>query len=422
MTRLRNVGMLAVGTAAGHVVSVLAAPLLTRIYSPADFGLLSVFTAMAAIAGVAVSLRLELAVAVPADDGEGIEVVLVGVMLVAVMAALAAVVVTVFGDQLSAMVGEPDLRPLLAYLPLYLGSTGIFNMLNFWFARESRFAPVAALNTMRGILVAVVQYVLGLLRSGAAGLVAGHVAGPVVQAVGALAVSSRIRSRMFVGRMSWGRVRSVLRRYRTFILYGTPQALVNAVNQSLPALVLTTTFNASIAGFYLMAHRLVSAPVSLVGRAVRQVIYPQLARALEDGDALRSAIRTTLVMAAMAVPAAALVFVFGPDLFAWLLGPRWRVAGEFARWLILWLAVGFVNIPSVSLIPLLNMQRWHVVYEVIYLVARFAALLIGAQQDDAQLGIVLFAMVGVTFNLVLIYAPLKRLHSLGLEDVESRPG
>ena len=163
MSRLRNVGMLAVGTAAGHVVSILAAPLLTRIYSPADFGLLSVFTAVAAIASVAVSLRLELAVAVPADDSEGIEVVLVGVMLVAVMAALAAAVVTLFGDQLSALVGEPDLRPLLAYLPLYLGSVGIFNMLNFWFARESRFAPVAALNTMRGILVAVVQYVLGLL-------------------------------------------------------------------------------------------------------------------------------------------------------------------------------------------------------------------------------------------------------------------
>ncbi|HEX7001835.1 MAG TPA: hypothetical protein VF164_09075, partial [Trueperaceae bacterium] len=77
MSRLRNVGMLAVGTAAGHVVSILAAPLLTRVYSPADFGLLAVFTAVTAIAGVAVSLRLGLAVAVPAEHEEGIEIVLV---------------------------------------------------------------------------------------------------------------------------------------------------------------------------------------------------------------------------------------------------------------------------------------------------------------------------------------------------------
>ncbi len=419
MSRLRNVGMLAVGTAAGQVVSVLAAPLLARIYSPAEFGILAVFTAVAAIASVAVSLRLGLAVAVPSDDSEGIEVVLVGVMLVAVMAALAVVVVAVLGDWLSAVLGEPALRPLLAYLPLYLGAVGIFNMLNNWFARENRFAPVAALTTMRGVFVAALQYVLGVLRSGAAGLVAGHVAGSVVQAVGLLVASARAKDRMLVGSMSWSKVRQILARYRAFILYGTPQALVNAFNQSMPALVLTVTFGASIAGFYLMAHRLVSAPVSLVGRSVRQVIYPQLARAFERGVALRSAVRTTLAMSALAVPGAALIFFFGPPMFAWLLGAEWRVAGDFARWLILWLAVGFVNIPSVSLIPLLDMQRWHLVYEVVYLGARLGALLIGTQQNDVELGIILFSMVGVTFNVLLIFAPLQRLRAHERRSLQS---
>ncbi len=409
MSRLRNVGMLAAGTAAGHVVSILAAPLLTRIYSPSDFGLLAVFTAAAAIASVAVTLRLGPAVAVPADDGEGVEVVLVGLILVAVMATIAAVIVALFGAQLAQLLGEPDLRPLLSYLPLYLGSVGIFNMLNYWFARETRFGPVAVLTTMRGVIVAVSQYVLGLLRSGAVGLVAGHVVGPVIQAAGLLVVTSRIKDRMVIDKITWQRVRAVLSRYRMFILYGTPQALVNALNQSMPALVLTVTFGASAAGFYLMAHRLVSAPVSLVGRSVRQVIYPQLARAHENGTALRSAVRTTFGMALLALPAAALVFAFGPSLFSWLLGPEWRVAGEFARWLILWLAVGFVNIPSVSLIPLLEMQRWHLAYEVVYLVARLTALLIGMGQDDLLLAVVLFAMVGVTFNLVLVVVPLRRL-------------
>ena len=117
-------------------------------------------------------------------------------------------------------------------------------------------------------------------------------------------------------------------------------------------------------------------------------------------------------MAALAVPAAAVIFVFGPALFAWLLGTEWRETGEFARWLIIWLAVGFVNIPSVSLIPLLNMQRWHLIYEVVYLGARLTALLIGTQQNDVRLGIILFAMVGAFFNVVLSFAPLLRLRSI----------
>src|SRR5690606_28645592 len=102
----------------------------------------------------------------------------------------------------------------------------------------------------------------------------------------------------------------------------------------------------------------------------------------------------------------AIVVLAGPTLFSWLRGSEWRTAGEFARFLVVWLAVAFVNIPSVSLIPLLEMQRWHASYEVIYLIARFLALVLGSRGGDAMGGIMWFAAVGVVFNLVLIYVPL----------------
>src|SRR5690606_38148819 len=100
------------------------------------------------------------------------------------------------------------------------------------------------------------------------------------------------------------------------------------------------------------------------------------------------------------------VIIVGPTLFAWLLGSEWRMAGKFARFLVVWLAVAFVNIPSVSLIPLLEMQRWHAICEVIYLLARFLALYLGSQGGDPLNGIMWFAVVGVAFNLVLTYVPL----------------
>lgn len=410
MSRLRSVGLLAAGTATAQVVSLAVAPLLTRLYTPADFGLLAVFTSVVGVASVVVALRLELAVPVPPEEDAAAHVVLAGVLVVAVSSASAAVLVGLFGGALSGVLGEPDLEPLLRFAPLCLAAFGAYNMLNFWFARRERFPAIAAVNAVRAVVVAAAQSLSVASRAGALGLVAGFTLGPIVQALGLIAAMSR-DSPLRSTRITWAGLADVVRRFRSFVVFGTPQALVNALNQSLPALVMTLEFSASVAGFYLMAHRLVSAPVGLLGRSVRQVIYPQLARAYQEGAALPLAVRTTVQMAALALPAAAFLFVVGPSLFAWLLGPEWRVSGEYARYVALWLAVGFVNIPSVSLVPLLEMQRWHAGFEVVYLVARLGALLYGASVGDPEVGIAAFALVGVAFNAVLVFAPLMRLRS-----------
>ncbi len=412
MSRLRSVGMLAAGTAAAQVVSLVAAPLLTRLYSPAEFGLLAVFTSVVGVAAVVISLRLELAVPVPAEEDVAAEVVTAGIVVAAALAGVAAVLVAVLGDEMSAALSVPELAPHLRFVPVYLAAGGVFNMLNYWFARRDRFATVAVVSAVRSVAVAAAQAVLGLARSGGLGLIAGFALGPVVQAGGLLLAGARGRSPLPVLRLTWGGLAQVLRRFRPFVVFGTPQALVNALNQSLPAVVMTLAFSASVAGFYLMAHRLIAAPIGLLGRSVRQVIYPQLARALEEGSALRLAWRATFHMSLLALPAAAVVFVLGPGVFAWLLGPEWRVAGEYARYIALWLAMGFVNIPSVCLVPLLEMQRWHAGYEVVYLGARLTALLYGARVGDPMVGIVWFAMVGVAFNAVLVVVPLLRLRSV----------
>ena len=415
MSRLKNVGLLAAGTAVAQLISFGVSPLLSRIYRPEDFGLLGVFVGIAAIAGVVVSLRLDLAVVVPEEEETARDVVVVGALAVALVTALAAVLVVLFGGTLATALGEPELTPLLAYLPLYLGATGVYQMLNYWSTRNSRFAPLAVIEAGRAFIVASVQLGLGWLRRGVLGLVLGQVLGPVVLAVGLGAVTARRNPGLFRRRVSLRRAREIVGRFSNFILYGTPQALVNSLNSSLPALVLTVTFSAGIAGFYLMAHRMIAAPISLLGRSTRQVIYPQLSRALSDGNAFHSAIRTTATLAAITLIPVAIVVFAGPTLFAWILGSEWRMAGEFARFLVVWLAVAFVNIPSVSLIPLLEMQRWHAAYEVIYLVARFLALVLGSRGGDAMAGIMWFAAVGVAFNLVLIYVPLKRMRRIELE-------
>ena len=409
MSRFRSVGILAAGTAVSQLIAFAVAPLLGRLYTPADFGLFGVFISVAAIAAVIVTMRLDLAVVVPESDEEAMDVVGVGVLTATVMSVLAAVVVLVAGELLGAVLGEPGVVPLLALLPLYLGANGVYQMLNYWSTRTSNFARLSIAEMTRSASVAGIQVTGGYLSSGPGGLTLGQVSGQVIAAAMLVARSARSSGALFTRRLDVRVVRQVLGRFRHFVVFGTPQALVNAINQGLPAFVLTVTFDAGIAGHYLMAQRLLSAPIGLLGRSTRQVLYPRLSRAMNDGSALQVASRATLLLALAAAIPVALVVVGGPAIYRFILGSEWVLAGEFSRFLVLWLAVAFVNIPSVSLVPLLEMQRWHAVYEVIYLCARLAALLLGASTGDPLTGIIVFSLVGVAFNLVLIAVPLLRL-------------
>ncbi|MFO7545526.1 MAG: oligosaccharide flippase family protein [Trueperaceae bacterium] len=414
MTVLRNVGILATATGVSQLVSFAVAPLLSRLFHPEEFGVVGVFLALAGVLGVAACLRLDLAVVVPSDEDDAFDVFLVAVLATVAMVGVTAVVVTFAGNPLASLLGDDRVAALLPYLPVYIGAVGVFRALNYWSTRSDRFGRIAGANVMRAITTAGLQLGLGAMALGSRGLLFGYVAGQVVAALVLALDSMRSQAKSLGRALAWSRVRGLVAKYRDFVLYGAPQAVVNSVNQGLPAVILTATFGAGVAGLYLMAHRLVAAPIGLVGHSTRQVLYPRLSRAQDEGNLFPLALRATTTLALAAVVPTVVAVVFAPDLLVWLLGPRWELAGTFSRYLIPWLAVGFVNIPSVTMIPLLEMQRWHAAYEIVYVLARVAALVLGARGGDPVVAIAAFSAVGVLFNTVLIVAPMLRARAAAM--------
>jgi len=86
-------------------------------------------------------------------------------------------------------------------------------------------------------------------------------------------------------------------------------------------------------------------------------------------------------------------FVFGED---------WRVAGEYARWLILWLAPMFCNVPASLAARILRLQRDLFLVDVVLLGARAAALVLGGLWLEPLQTIIALSLVGALFNVALV--------------------
>ena len=129
----------------------------------------------------------------------------------------------------------------------------------------------------------------------------------------------------------------LIKKYRDFPLFRTPQIFLNSISQSLPTLSLTILFGPAAAGFYTLSKNVLSMPSQLIAKSVGDVFYPKITEAANQGeDISKLLIKATWSLTMIGLIPFGLIAAFGPVLFAIVFGGSWRIPGEYARWMALW--------------------------------------------------------------------------------------
>jgi O-antigen/teichoic acid export membrane protein len=281
------------GTAAGQLVSILLSPALTRIYSPQQFGVLSVYTALLTILVVIASLRYELTVPMAANDEDAINLVaLCGCVLAGTTLAIA-IGSFAFPEEALERLWPTPINS--AYIFLYRGLfvLGFLCLGGYYIAlylgtRGGAYHAIARTRLYQGVVGPVSQIGFGLVGAGAPGLLAGSILG---QSAGTFGLFHRLlrRDPALLGKVSWVRMAALARRYRRFPLIASWAALIDSAGGSqLLYLLVTGAYSARIAGFIFLAERVVARPLSMVGTSILQVYMGEAGRtASEDPPRLK---------------------------------------------------------------------------------------------------------------------------------------
>ena len=96
----RNILTLMTGSTIANAIPVAISPILTRIYSPEDFGLLALFLAVTTIFGTIVNGRYELAIMLPKKDEDAINIVALGFVIMSLITLILFVIVIIFNEKL----------------------------------------------------------------------------------------------------------------------------------------------------------------------------------------------------------------------------------------------------------------------------------------------------------------------------------
>lgn len=387
------------GTVLAQGVFLAATPILTRLYSPAEFGLFGVFWAIASLAAAIVTGRYEGAIPLPKGHDKAwallsLSLTLAGVGSLAAWGVLAAIRALGFASLGSLF----DLGAHAYWIAPGIFFVAAMNCTDFWLNRHKQFSRVAWHRFWGGTAMAVTQLILGYLQV-SWGLVMGFVVGMgTTFALNAWRASSmRPADLPTLKEVAWE-----YRRFPAFLLIA--QVFTSAASH-VPTVFFGASFGAAMAGRYTLASRALTM-LDLLGTAVGQVFYVSAAGEHAAGNNLHALLKRTVIgLLIIAVPVFGLVFLVSPWAFGFIFGADWREAGEYVRYLMPLYFFRFIAVPANAFFNIGDKQNWYLYRQILQFTLIAGALAIGHSLQSVECALLLYASVmSLFYALDLVFA------------------
>lgn len=408
---LKNVLLISGGTAISQIILVLSSPILSRLYSPDDFGVLAVYSSILGMIGVVGTLRYEYSVPIEQSDDNAFNALLVSLFIVCA-SSLAVLALSLLGTDVIVTVFDAEpLRPYLWLLSVGVFGTGTYHALTYWSLRRKNFRTLARTRVNQGIWRSVSQVGLGLTGAGPIGLVIGHIIGQSA-GIGTLFRSLRIHDKHLTKSASVQTMVEMSKKYKKFPLVGTWSALMNTAGLQIPVLIMASLFGSEMVGSFSFANRIVAMPLTLIGQAVAQVYFGEGASTASQNPtrllslATRSAKRLFLFGL---LPAAVLV-PFGPWLFSFIFGSVWFEAGIYAQVLSVMLIFRFAVNPISQTLYILERQGLQLLLDTLRVILIVASLYLSWKAGFSPLtAVILYAVCMIAVYIVTYIAIIHAL-------------
>jgi len=405
----RNLSVVMTGTATAQLILFAIMPIISRLFTPEDFGVFSSFHALLMVISAGVTLQYAQAVVLPKHHKEGIVLLFIACLSVVLITAISVVFVGVFPSMVQSVINASNYW-FLFFVPMAIFANGLNQAFQSWCIRVKAFKATSQSQVIRSIILIVIWLVFGFWQVGAPGLVLGIIIADISANLNLL---HYVRQGINANKSSltWQKIKAKTHEYIDFPLFAAPQNIINALSQGLPVFLLAFYYGIGVAGAYAFGIRILYAPINFLLTPLRQVLFQKATETYNNNGNLYSLfMKITGGLMALAFLPCVILFIWSPSIFPFIFGTEWQEAGVYARWLILWLFVGFSNVPAVLCARIIRQQRNLFIFDVLLLIFRLITLIIGGMNYTPVTTIIIFSTLGFISNLFLILCIGKLLH------------
>lgn len=407
----RNVLTLMTGTTIAQAIPITISPILTRIYTPEDFGVFALFLAIVGFFSVIASGRYEQAILIPKKDEDAINIFALGFIIICGISLFLLILILIFNDNIIAFLNNEAISIWLYFVPLTVFFLGLFNLLVLFNNRKKLYKDIANATIIKSIVLAIVQLSIGFLKSGVSGLISGQIISQFFANMRLL--KNIIHDKNLLQKINKVKIIALAKKYKNFPKFQAPHAMLNTFSSNLPIYMFTPFFGVGIVGLYSLSTRIVFAPLMILAGASAKVYNQQVSLLyIEKKDTYTFTINLLKsLLKKIFIPFVIFIY-FAPDIFKIVFGNNWTEAGIYTQILSPWLLLNTL-VATIAFIPsLVNKQKKALIVSVVQSFLILSGLYIGVIYNDIYLSLILFCI----FNcLLLIYNLRWMLNSLKVE-------
>jgi len=409
---IKSVIVMAFGAVGAQAITLLLSPLITRLYGPEAFGMMGTFNSIINIIGPVSALTFPIAIVLPKGEREVKSIIKLSFNITILFTVISLIIILLFNGLITEILNLQRIANYMYLIPLIVITSGLMQILEQYLIRNNQFSVNAIANFGQSGLINGAKAAIGFIYPHASVLVLLTSLNNGVRALLMLFSSKNFKKLLTIFIKKNNNQKKVAKKYQDFPLYRMPETFLNSLSQALPVLMLTSLFSPAAAGFYTIGRTTLELPTRLIGKAVGYVFYPRITESINNQENPNKLIKkATYSLLFIGVIPFGVVVLFGPQLFSFVFGSEWNVAGEYARWISLWSYARFANRASVRSLPSLNALKLNLIYTIVMVVIGFISLIVGFLVfSDDEIAVAIFGITGsiLHFGIIVITLNLSK--------------
>ncbi|MBE8564348.1 oligosaccharide flippase family protein [Vibrio sp. OPT20] len=361
------------GTVIAQAIPIAISPILTRLYTPSDFGVFALYSSILAIISLVCTGRYELSIMLPKKDSDAKILIMISILISLFISLVLGLLLLFFHEQLFLYVSIPRELYLWIYIsPITVFVMAVFQSLTIWSSRKKKFNISAHSKIVRSGMIASSQLGFSSFFTGSFGLTAGGFLGQVVATI-YLLIKSKLYAFDFKKKPQSTKVIALLKRHKKLPLYNLPNAFIDGVRLLGINYLIGMLFSSTILGYFSLAWRMVQAPLMMISASISPVLFQKMATV--QGDELANIVRNFIIKTfLLGMPVFSFIYFFSETIFMVIFGDDWKLAGEIASILSPWLFLNLISSPISSVFIVKNKQSIMLIFSVFYMIVPLSVL------------------------------------------------
>jgi len=398
---LINISILLSGTVIAQAIPILISPILTRIYTPEQFGIFALFMSIIGSISIIASLRYEIAIMLPENDKDSANIVALSFIIIFIISLVTLVTIYFYNLISNDFNTFPSETKLWLYImPLFVLMQGLTQTINNWFVRRKDFKLIAVGKVNFSLVTNSLLIILGIWGFTNSGIFISNLLGWFSFTAYYILLK---KYKVFKYQINKLLIKQLAKKYIEFPTSNVFQALIESFQMSGIIILVSYYFSTHISGLYSFSLRVLMAPMWIIGTSISQVFYQKASETYNNGGNLQQLIRKTIINSAILfTPVLLVLIIAGPSLFAFVFGEEWREAGEFAKILSPWIFLDFIKSP-ISQIPLIvGKIKTMLPISIIGIIILLFSLILGGVVNDIYFGFMLLSGLMCIYVLALL--------------------